>query len=581
MVQPFRPKTWKRIMLGFLAKWRNGLWGQSAPTQMSSDGRPQDDESDDSRARQRDRISQSGLIFSQIKHLSPITDSLPYLISYINPDHRYAYHNKTYRHWFGGEYADILERHVSEVLGPTAYGQILPQLTEALQGDYVSFDCPLAYKSGGPRHVQIIYIPDRTATDEIAGVVTIVSDVSERKRIEEELIEAKIEAEESNHAKSAFLANMSHEIRTPLCAIVGFADFLLEPEVTEADRLQFAATIKRNSRSLAHLIDDILDLSKVEAGKVLLEHIEFGVFELVSGVIKTLEPQADAKGIELTCWFDPTLPKTMVSDPTRIKQVLLNIIGNALKFTLQGKVEVKIEVNRDNSPLVFNFIVKDSGIGIPPIVQKRIFEPFVQADSSTTRKFGGTGLGLALSRRLARLLGGEVKLLESTLGVGTTFVISIPSQTLTKSIPKSSGSGQLQKSQDLAGIRILLAEDSQDNQLLIHRILASQCAEVKIVANGKSALEEALRSDYDLVLMDIQMPVMDGFTSTRELRARGFDKPIIALTAHAMKEEREKSLGAGCNEHLSKPISIDQLMSAVKQFVGRPHSGAIADLTPD
>lgn len=394
-----------------------------------------------------------------------------------------------------------------------------------------------------------------------------------------ELAQAKRSAETANKAKSEFLANMSHEIRTPLNSIIGFSELLKQPRIGEDDRSEFLDTIIRNGRQLTQLIDDILDLSKVEAGHLKVESIVVDLAALVTDVIQSLTVKAAHKNVKLTLRFDGLLPEQIASDPLRLKQILTNIIGNAIKFTERGSVTVVVKLEQDledssKNRLIFKVI--DTGPGVAPNQQDRLFRNFVQADCSTTRKYGGTGLGLILSRRLAKLLGGDVELTASELGKGSTFTIVIDPGNLqnVELIDRNNVLGDqsdylkipLQENA-LQGIKILLAEDVYDNQLLIQRILKQRGACVDVVENGIAAVKKALESDYNVVLMDIQMPLLDGYGATAELRKKGYNRPIIALTAHAMKEEREKSLRMGCNDHLSKPINQAHLIQAVRHYV--------------
>ncbi len=414
---------------------------------------------------------------------------------------------------------------------------------------------------------------------ESCRVAVIFNDITERKNKEEKLraseaesLAAKESAEAASRSKSQFLANMSHEIRTPLGAILGYSEFLREPNLGHEERLAFIDTINRNGRDLAQLIDDILDLSKVEAGRIEIEKLRLSLPNLLTDVTTSLGVKAREKGLALTVLSDGTVPETIESDPTRLRQILLNVIGNAIKFTKQGSVTVTVKLLKrdDGRSSQLAFFVKDTGHGIAPDEQDRLFSAFMQADASTTRKFGGTGLGLALSRVLARALGGDVLLSESVPGQGSTFVVSVEVGRVetTRIIPLVGEYPQAATFDKgtLQGIKVLVAEDSLDNQLLITRILKRAGASVDLAENGADAIKQALGSDYDLVLMDMQMPVLDGFDATTELRRRGYKRPIIALTAHAMREEREKSLRAGCDDHLTKPVNFKHLVYIVSQY---------------
>ncbi|HYX37742.1 MAG TPA: response regulator [Oligoflexus sp.] len=402
----------------------------------------------------------------------------------------------------------------------------------------------------------------------IAG---IAEDITSRKREALELEAAKELAEEANRMKSSFLANMSHEIRTPLGAMLGFGELLRDPNISVAEREEFVTTINRNGHDLAQLIDDILDLSKVESGRLDLENLPINLSNLISDVTSSLSIKAREKGVILASRFEPEVPEIIASDPSRLRQILMNIVGNAIKFTAKGEVCVTLALEEsEGAPPMVSFIVKDTGQGISASERERLFKPFAQADVSTTRNYGGTGLGLVLSRKLAQALGGDVILDRSAPGEGSTFIVRIRS-----SLSLSAGPGtELVKDKaevrapktrsSLEGMKVLLAEDSADNRTLVKRILVQNGAEIDFAEDGAEALSKALEGNYDIVLMDMQMPNLDGYSATRELRKRGYAKPIIAITAHAMKEEREKTLTAGCNLHLSKPLNFKLLISSIE-----------------
>ena len=384
------------------------------------------------------------------------------------------------------------------------------------------------------------------------------------------------DAKNANQIKSLFLANMSHEIRTPLGAILGFNALMNDSHITDNERRRYSEIITRNGQQLTQLIDDILDLSKVEAGRLDIEILEVALPSLITDITSLMNQKAKEKGLFLTVLSEGSTPPIIYTDPTRLRQILLNIIGNAIKFTAQGGVKVVLRTEPENSstPNKITIQVEDTGTGIPKENQSRLFEWFTQADASTTRKFGGTGLGLALSRRLARALKGDVVLNESS-NKGSSFVISIANQINEyKSQPQTNLEKPLNikdlGNSELKGLRVLLAEDSADNRTLIECILGQRGAIIDSAENGLEAVKKALKEDYDLVLMDIQMPLYDGLQATKELREKGYQKPIVALTAHAMKEEREKTLSMGCNAHLTKPIEIPKLLNIVAEL-GQHH----------
>lgn len=374
----------------------------------------------------------------------------------------------------------------------------------------------------------------------------------------------------ANHVKSLFLANMSHEIRTPLGAILGFVDLFNHSDLSLEEKKQYSEVIARNGKQLTQLIDDILDISKVEAGHLETETIQVSLFSLLDDVSNLMGVRAQEKGLKFSMERSADLPEFIYSDPTRLRQILINIVGNAIKFTIRGEVKVKVyaePILSNNTQQIF-FHVIDTGVGVSTEKQNRLFEWFMQADASMSRKFGGTGLGLALSRKLARLLDGDIELFQSSAN-GTEFIIRILNNlTLKPSVNQQllSKVSHDNKSHSLNGVKVLLVEDSPDNRMLIETVLKRKGIIVDTAVNGCQGANKALAGDYDVVLMDIQMPVCDGLQATHKLRREGYNKPIVALTAHAMKEEQEKTLAAGCNTHLTKPVEFKKLLSAIERY---------------
>ena len=396
----------------------------------------------------------------------------------------------------------------------------------------------------------------------------------ELKKAVDELLLAKNDAERANSLKSSFLANMSHEIRTPLGAIIGFTDLLREGNLHQNERRQYLDTISRNGKALTRIIDDILDLAKVESGKLEMEKVEFSFYQLVDDVTDIFRERTKSKGIYLRSNIAEDVPAKIVSDPTRLRQILINIIGNAVKFTQAGGVTINVKANNSESDTVkVNISVKDTGIGLNEEQKDKLFEPFMQADNSTTRKFGGTGLGLALSNRLANALGGSIEIEKCIPGKGCTFVVSftaaLPQQEKNSEISENRKSENEQHPGDRLPMRILVADDTPDNQQLVKILLQRYGYTVEAAKNGLEAVKMALKGNFDLILMDIQMPVMDGYEATRQLRASGYKQPIIALTAHAMAEERTRTMAAGCNGHLTKPLDKLELLRTIQFYASR------------
>jgi signal transduction histidine kinase len=393
--------------------------------------------------------------------------------------------------------------------------------------------------------------------------------INERKHAAEDLLIAKEAAEEANLAKSAFLANMSHEIRTPLGAVMGFADLVVDQQMPEAEKARFVGAIKRNGELLSNIINDILDLSKIEAGKMEILKHEVALAEVLTDTKTLLDLQAKEKGIHLRVQVSPNTPEKIKTDPLRLRQILMNVIGNAIKFTSKGGVDVQVQYENSSGQDLLQFFVKDTGCGIDENQKEKLFAPFSQADSTLKRKFGGTGLGLILSKRFANLLGGDVAIVQSTLDVGSTFVISInagPTSAKATSLElktKSSATNPEKSSKPLDGIQVLLAEDSPDNQILVSHLLTIAGARVEMASNGQEASEKAMLNAYDVILMDLQMPIMDGYEATALLRKQGYTGKILALTAHALNEDRDRSLRSGFDDHISKPINRETLINSI------------------
>jgi signal transduction histidine kinase/DNA-binding response OmpR family regulator len=405
----------------------------------------------------------------------------------------------------------------------------------------------------------------------VQRIIGILMNVTEQKHKEDSLRAQSLRSEAANRAKSTFLANMSHEIRTPLGVILGYAELLLNPTDTgKEEQEQYLHRIIRNGQELARLIDDILDLSKVEEGRMDIEKKSFDIFELVHDITTSFQVKLQEKNIELTTSIHPRVPAVVYSDPKRLRQILINIVGNAVKFTEKGGIRLTVDmIQRPDQPALLAFKIIDSGIGISE--SKELFKPFHQEDASTTRRFGGTGLGLALSKALAQSLGGDVELVETHAGVGSTFLVTVESGRIlsTESTPTRPRSGATANPSELPlnDMKILVADDSKDNQLLIKRILQRSGASVTTVSDGELAVREGISQPYDAILMDMQMPVLDGYSATRKLRDLGVEIPIVALTAHAMQEEMQKSLAAGCTAHLTKPIDRSMLLRTLTTYV--------------
>ena len=399
---------------------------------------------------------------------------------------------------------------------------------------------------------------------------------------------------EANRAKSEFLANMSHEIRTPMTAIIGYADLLLDPETTATEQRTHIQTIRRNGEHLLAILNDILDLSKIEAGRMTVEEVSCSPSMIIVDVASLMRVRAVEKGLFFEVHFQTSIPETIKSDPTRLRQILMNLVGNAIKFTHTGGVRILARCQTDGAEPKLELEIVDTGIGMSPVQTAQLFQPFVQADSSTTRRFGGTGLGLAICRRLAHMLGGDIHV-DSSPGRGSSFRIVVSTgsldgvrmfEELTEAgIPETGPALAAETAIERLDCTVLLAEDGIDNQVLISKHLTRAGALVTVVENGRLALEKALAATlagrpYDVILMDMQMPEMDGYAATSELRRKGYTGPIVALTAHAMAGDRERCISAGCTDYLTKPIARRKLVDTVAAYAKESPAHGVPLLAP-
>jgi len=430
----------------------------------------------------------------------------------------------------------------------------------------------------------------KTVFSELSGrplqVIGTLLDITQQKLTEQSLEEARRVAEAANQSKSEFLANMSHEIRTPMSAIMGFTD-ILSRQLTDPDNLKCASIIRHNGQFLLEIINDILDISKIEAGKLALTKKRFRPDQLVADVRSLMEVRAAEKGIPLEVNFDGRLPKTICSDNKRLKQILVNLIGNAIKFTDSGKVELVIRLLPDESNPMLQFDVIDTGIGMTPSQQKKLFQPFTQADSSAVREYGGTGLGLTISQRLAEMLGGAIAV-QSVSKIGSRFSLTIQTGSLNNvplvephlSVSRAILPPPPKNRPALSG-HVLVVDDRRDMRFIAQQLIEEAGGTVESAENGLQAIQRVKEANesgapFDLITMDMQMPVLDGYQATRKLRQLGFAEPIIAVTAHAMEGDRQTCLDIGCTDYVPKPINGPKFVSLLADYlVDRPADTAV------
>jgi PAS domain S-box-containing protein len=456
----------------------------------------------------------------------------------------------------------------------------LPWLTEvapwqavlAGKGSQINVPISINDKTGKRRSFQCNCAPVTAGNDKVGGVLVSFADVTELQEKEAQLVESKAQAEQANRAKSDFLANMSHEIRTPMNAVLGFTDLLRRGVYQGPDQAQkYLNTVHSSGRHLLGLINDILDLSKVESGKLVIERLPTSLPQVVVEVAEVMRVKAQEKGISLTVELDGAVPETVNIDAGRVRQIVTNLAGNAIKFTDQGSVRIVLHWNPATH--MFGIDVIDSGIGIPADKVKAIFQPFTQAESSTTRRFGGTGLGLSISQKFARAMDGDIQV-KSDFGKGSCFAVTMHTPEVSESMTtdlkaceaKSNATNNGLLNVRYAGGRILVVDDSLENRELLKAVLIPAGLIVDEAENGLIAVNMAKANTYKVILMDMQMPVMDGFTATKTLRDAGDKTAIIAFTAHALKGFEHEIKAAGCTGYMTKPVDIDLLHRTLSNY---------------
>lgn len=565
-----------------------------------------------------------------------VLDSLPEAIAVIDPDGDILTVNAEWRRQSQTHNADRATTPPTSSSGKNylvASGVVFPtdprseeEVTVRLKrllDDHTAFSAEYRTDVGESRSGHWILMRAMPLRTRRGGAVVSHHDITGRKQVEEALVEARSAADEASQAKSRFLANMSHEIRTPMTAVLGYAD-LLAGELTDQGHLDSVGLLRRHGQFLLEILDDILDISKIEAGKLDIAPIECELPPLIADLQSLMNVRAIEKGIALRLEYTTRIPATVRTDPIRLRQIIMNLVGNAIKFTEEGSVCLRVSYLQDGivpeenripapdqphaaagdadepaapaarGPGRLLFVIRDTGIGMSPPQVKNLFQPFMQADPSTTRKYGGTGLGLAISRSLTKMLGGDIWV-RSELDKGSTFQFTVtcdvgsPVPTIDPSMISPSESGILISAPPeiprLDGIYVLLVEDTPGLRFLVSRILQVAGAEVEAVENGLLAIEAVDRGDdasrpFDIILMDVQMPVMNGFDATRQLRNAGRTLPIIALTAGAMTGDREKCLAAGCDEYIPKPIDRGTLLRAIFSLVANHSQHVVTDSFP-
>jgi len=504
--------------------------------------------------------------------LSSVIDGIPDPVYVKNIKGEYEYFNAAAEKFVGMKTSQVLGKDDRAIFYPTLAEKIMEKDRSIKDGGKtITFEETLTDSAGLTVQFWVTKGPLFDQKGKVIGLYGISRDITERKLMEEELRAAKLAAESANRAKSEFLANMSHEIRSPMNGLLGMAQLMEYTKLTKKQK-EYLEVLKGSGKNLLSLINDILDLSKIEAGKIILEPGEFSLSQCIKDVILMQRAVAFEKHLKMDMDVAGNIPNVLMGDQLRIKQILLNLIGNAIKFTKQGGVSISVKLlNRHDNSVLVQIAVRDTGIGISPEALEHIFKAFVQADSSMTRKFGGTGLGLSISLNLAELMGGSISV-ESRPEVGSCFTITLPLACLPQIKPEVETFSITPHNWEGSSLRILLAEDNEVNIMFATALLKKIGHDVTVAENGSVCLDKLEQSPFDLVLMDIQMPVINGVEALREIRLReqksGKHLPVIAVTAFSMRGDRERFLEEGFDGYVSKPFAINDLVIEMRRVSG-------------
>jgi len=515
-----------------------------------------------------------------------ILDAADIPINYCSADRKFLFVNRTYAAWYGKTPEEIIGKSLVDLLGEEGHETIRPYYERALKGEHFSYETEVNL-SNGYKYIQCKYTPIFDETGKVTGWVGIIYDMTQRYLLEKTLHEneaaltlAKEKAEAANIAKSEFMANMSHEIRTPMNAVVGLSHLLSKSIPLTGKQKEMINTLQLSAQSLLSLINDLLDFSKIESNGIDLEHIPYNFSSIIEDVTAMFAAEAEIKGIYIDYKRSPEDERYYMGDPLRVRQIVTNLIGNALKFTHRGGVSIRIQTGPCSTPnsQFVHVHVKDTGIGIPSHKTAAVFDKFMQADMSITRQYGGSGLGLAISKNLAELMGGSITL-NSVLGEGSEFILHLPLECADTSLTEIPEEKEvLPSGLENIQLQVLLVEDHAPNIMVAMQLFESMGHRCDVANNGREALEK-LNADitYDIIFMDIQMPEMDGYVAIRFIREMeritGKSRtPIIVISAHVSGEDIQKCYNAGADDFISKPFNAERLKQKMAILLGNMRS---------